>query len=127
MKKEEQKILKMVEAKTITPEEAAQLLHALKKIDELESSNLTFSPKQKLYLKVFSEDSPRAIFEMTMPLKWAHQITPFTAGFIQQEADYFGFVINVHQLMDEIKSGQFIGKHEFPSNKINQKAVIYIA
>jgi len=103
MQEEKLGILKMLEAKKITAEEAAQLLEALehgKKSEEVKSDK-----KGKiLKIRVYEDDLTKPKVNINIPVSWTKLFGHFIPQNVEEKLETKGY--DIGKIIDEINSGQ---------------------
>lgn len=105
MKEERQKILKMVEEKKITAEEAAQLLEAL---DEVESAGSGKSGKttRKLVIRVYEGNTNEPKVNLNIPVSWAKGLAGFILPKVEEKLKAKGCNFNRDEFMAMINDNR---------------------
>ena len=104
MNPEKIKILKMLEEKRITSEEAMQLLEAVDKVDKTGDS----SPRRGRFLRimVYEGEGEKAKVNINVPLGWSKLLAPFIEGKIKTRLQEKGYDLDLGKIQEYIESGE---------------------
>ncbi len=104
MNPEKIKILKMLEEKRISSEEAMQLLEAVDKLDRAEAS----VPKRGRFLRVrvYEGEGEKAKVNINVPLGWSKLLAPFIEGKIKARLQEKGYDLDLGKIQEYIESGE---------------------
>lgn len=104
MNPEKIKILKMLEEKRISSEEAMQLLEAVDKLDRAEASG----PKRGRFLRirVYEGEGEKAKVNINVPLGWSKLLAPFIEGKIKARLQEKGYDLDLGKIQEYIESGE---------------------
>ncbi|HOI41655.1 MAG TPA: hypothetical protein PK523_01800 [Elusimicrobiales bacterium] len=104
MNPEKLKILKMLEEKRISSEEAMQLLEAVDKLDRAETS----VPKRGRFLRirVYEGKGEKAKVNINVPLGWSKLLAPFIEGKIKARLQEKGYDLDLGKIQEYIESGE---------------------
>ncbi|HNT96708.1 MAG TPA: hypothetical protein PKK31_00405 [Elusimicrobiales bacterium] len=104
MNPEKIKILKMLEEKRISSEEAMQLLEAVEKLDRAEAS----VPKRGRFLRirVYEGEGEKAKVNINVPLGWSKLLAPFIEGKIKARLQEKGYDLDLGKIQEYIESGE---------------------
>ena len=105
MKEERQKILKMVEEKKITAEEAAQLLEAL---DEVESAGSDKPGKtaRNLVVRIYADDATEPKVNLNVPVSWVKGLAGFMMPKIEEKLKAEGCSFDRDEFMAMINNSR---------------------
>jgi len=103
MREEILEILKMLEAKKITAQEAAQLLEAL---EHSKKSEETEGPKKgkTLKIRVYEDDRDKPKVNINLPVSWIKILGRFIPQKVEEKLETKGY--DVGKIIEEINSGQ---------------------
>lgn len=104
MKEEKMRILKLLNDKRITPEEAAQLLEALDKT--LPASGAIPAPGKYLKIRVYEGNLNEPKVNINIPLAWVKGMGPFILPHLEKKFKAKGFDFNAQEIMARIATGQ---------------------
>ncbi len=104
MNPEKIKILKMLEEKRISSEDAMQLLEAVEKLDRVEAS----VPKRGRFLRirVYEGEGEKAKVNINVPLGWSKLLAPFIEGKIKARLQEKGYDLDLGKIQEYIESGE---------------------
>lgn len=123
MREETKKILKMVEEKKISAEEAAKLLEAMESSGGKEEPSQEKSGKT-LRIKVFEGDSPRPKVNINVPLTIVKFIGNLVPDRVKTKLDEHN--VSFDQIMEMVEKGE-VGKIiEVEDKEENERVEIYI-
>ncbi|HVP35483.1 MAG TPA: hypothetical protein VMT04_00675 [Terriglobales bacterium] len=123
MREETMKILKMVEEKKISAEEAAKLLEALESSGEKQEPSQE-KPGKTLRVKVFEGDSTRPKVNLNIPLTIVKFIGNLVPDKVKIKLDEHK--VNLDQVMEMVEKGE-VGKIiEVEDKEENERVEIFI-
>lgn len=104
MNPEKLKILKMLEEKRITSEEAMQLLEAVDKVDKAGET----APRRGRFLRirVYEGEGEKAKVNINVPLGWSKLLAPFIEGKIKTRLQEKGYDLDLAKIQEYIESGE---------------------
>jgi hypothetical protein len=104
MNPEKLKILKMLEEKRITSEEAMQLLEAVDKVDKAGEA----APRRGRFLRirVYEGEGEKAKVNINVPLGWSKLLAPFIEGKIKARLQEKGYDLDLAKIQEYIESGE---------------------
>ncbi|KAF0125303.1 MAG: hypothetical protein FD189_1725 [Elusimicrobia bacterium] len=107
MNPEKIKILKMLEEKRITSEEAMQLLEAVDKVDKVDKAGEA-APRRGRFLRirVYEGEGEKAKVNINVPLGWSKLLAPFIEGKIKARLQEKGYDIDLGKIQEYIESGE---------------------
>lgn len=107
MNEEKLKILKMLEEKKISSQEA---MHLLETLENLEAKDAHEKERSKtLKIRVYEGNLTEPKVNVNIPLGWFKLIKPLIAGKIKEKFKEKGYDIDMEKIYDSIQSGE-IGK-----------------
>lgn len=123
MKEETMRILKMVEEKKISAEEASKLLEALERSTGKEETSEESSGK-KLRIKVFEGDLSKPKVNVNIPLTIAKFLGSMMPDRVKTKLDEYK--VSFDQIMEMVEKGE-VGKIvEIEDKEENERVEIYI-
>lgn len=104
MNPEKVKILKMLEEKRITADEAMQLLEAVDKLSRTETS----APRRGRFLRirVYEGEGEKAKVNINVPLGWSKLLAPFIEGKIKAKLQEQGYDLDLGKIQEYMESGE---------------------
>ncbi len=104
MNPEKIKVLKMLEEKRITSEEAMQLLEAVDRLDKAGAA----APRRGRFLRirVYEGEGGKAKVNINVPLGWSKLLTPFIEGKIKARLQEKGYELDLGKIQEYIESGE---------------------
>lgn len=104
MNPEKIKILKMLEEKRITSEEAMQLLEAVDRLDKAGAA----APRRGRFLRirVYEGEGEKAKVNINVPLGWSKLLAPFIEGKIKARLQEKGYELDLGKIQEYIESGE---------------------
>lgn len=104
MNPEKIKILKMLEEKRITSEEAMQLLEAVDKLDKAGEA----APRRGRFLRirVYEGEGEKAKVNINVPLGWSKLLAPFIEGKIKARLREKGYDLDLGKIQEYMESGE---------------------
>ncbi|MDT8286152.1 MAG: hypothetical protein RQ748_03490 [Elusimicrobiales bacterium] len=103
MNPEKIKILKMLEEKRITSEEAMQLLEAVDKLDKAGEA----APRRGRFLRirVYEGEGGKAKVNINVPLGWSKLLAPFIEDKIKARLREKGYDLDLGKIQEYMESG----------------------
>lgn len=104
MNPEKIKILKLLEEKRITADEAMQLLEAVDNLDKAEAT----APRRGRFLRirVYEGEGEKAKVNINVPLGWSKLLAPFIEGKIRARLQEKGYDLDLGKMQEYIESGE---------------------
>lgn len=105
MNEEKIKILKMLEEKKITSDEAMQLLETMERMESKESHEKE-SRGRLLKIRVHEGNATNPQVNINVPIAWAKFLTPFLEGKLKQKLEEKGCPVDTAKIHEAIENAE---------------------
>ena len=104
MNEEKMKILKMLEEKKISSDEAMELLEALSRL-EVKEGRAARGAGRFLKIRVYESGSPEAKVNVNIPIAWSKFMAPFIEQKIGRKLREAGYEMDMEKIREALETG----------------------